>query len=167
MRNLQYEIRICHKNHIKVAMSKVFICHISNVLDFGNKYRTIAGLIEDTCANPNSEKISSFSALMVDVVLPKTDETDRKVEDYAVTVCGWEISQDIYDTPYTTRYRPYTNIWINKENVAKIPYFQKVMQDMRENSKDWRCKYQIFLAKILKSTIFDLTSDAGYFVPSF
>jgi len=104
--------------------------------DFGNKYRTIAGLIEDTCANPNSEKISSLSALMFFL---SSDETDRKVEDYAVTVCGWEISQDIYDTPYTTRYRPYTNIWIDKENVAKIPYFQKVMQDMRENSKDWRC----------------------------
>ena len=145
-----------------MSMSKVFICHISNVLDYGNKHRSVAKLIEDTCANPTSEKISSISAeFSAEDAITSGGETDIKVEEYAVTVCGWEISQDIHDIRYTNGYGPsYTNIWINNNNMAKIPYFQKVIQDMQENSKDRRCKYRIFLAKILKSTIFDLLNTS-------
>ena len=99
-------------------MSKVFICHISNVLDYGTAYRSVAELIEGTCANLNSEKINSIWAKMADITITSNGETDKKIQDYAVNVCGWEISQDIQDIPYTTRYRPYTNIWNNKDNTS-------------------------------------------------
>ena len=66
-------------------MSKVFICHISNVLDYGTAYRSVAELIEDTCANLNSEKINSIWAKMADVAIVLEGETDEKIQDYAVT----------------------------------------------------------------------------------
>jgi len=113
--------------------------------DYGNKHRSVAKLIEDTCANPTSEKISSISAeFSAEDAITSGGETDIKVEEYAVSVCGWEISQDIYDIRYTNGYGPsYTNIWINNNNMAKIPYFQKVIQDMQENSKDRRCANRV------------------------
>ena len=141
-------------------MSKVFICHISNVLDYGTAYRSVAELIEDTCANLNSEKINSIWAKMANITITSNGETDKKIQDYAVNVCGWEISQDIPHIGYLGYDGNYANIWINQDNMAHIPHIQKVIQDIQENSKDWRCKYRIFLAKILKSTIFDLLNTS-------
>ena len=143
-------------------MSKVFICHISNVLDYGTAYRSVAELLEDTCVNLNSEKINSIWAKMQDITIVSEGETDEKIQDYAVTVCGWEISQDIQvkQSTFGIEHGQYANIWIHQHNVAKIPYIQKVIQDIQENSKDWRCKYLFFLEKILKSTIFDLLNTS-------
>ena len=143
-------------------MSKVFICHISNVLDYGTAYRSVAELLEDTCVNLNSEKINSIWAKMQDITIVSEGETDEKIQDYAVTVCGWEISQDneVIQSTFGSTVIDFANMWIHQDNMAKIPHIQKVIQDIQENSKDWRCKYLFFLEKILKSTIFDLLNTS-------
>jgi len=107
--------------------------------DYGTAYRSVAELIEDTCVNLNSEKINSIWAKMQDINIVSEGKTDRKIRDYAVTVCGWVGKQSTYPLVHGQ----YANIWIHQNNVAKIPYIQKVIQDIQETSKDWRCANRV------------------------
>jgi hypothetical protein len=122
--------------------------------DFGTVFRSVGLLIEDACANLNSEKINSIWAKMADVAIVLEGETDEKIQDYVVTVCGWEISQDVQviQSTYGITVIDYSvNIWQISGNMAKIPYIQKVIQDIQENSKDWRCANRV--TKYLNASI--------------
>ena len=118
-------------------------------------------MIEYTCANPNAEDAGAnflqISAQLGDLQVPEIDsaEVDRKVQNYIETVCGWEKSQHIPDFKDVSG-KTIANPAYGRYN----PKMLEVIQDIQENSKDWRCKYRIFLAKILKSTIFDLLNTS-------
>ena len=93
-------------------------------------------MIEDTCANPSAEDAGAnflnISAKLRDLRVPEL-ETDEKVQNYTVTVCGWEKSQHIPDLED-----------VSGDSIADIPIMLEVIQDIQENSKDWKCKYQIY-----------------------
>ena len=112
---------------------------ISNTLDYGKGYRSVVDLIEDTCANPNAEDAGanflSISAKLRDLKIPELDEMDETVQDYTETVCGYEKSQHITDIQ---------DVFGDGEFIiADIPIMLKVIQNIQENSNDWKCKYQI------------------------
>ena len=112
---------------------------ISNTLDYGKGYRSVADLIEDTCANPNAEDAGanflSISAKLRDLKIPELDEMDETVQDYTETVCGYEKSQHIPDIQ---------DVFGDGEFIiADIPIMLKVIQNIQENSNDWKCKYKI------------------------
>ena len=110
---------------------------ISNTLDYGKGYRSVADLIEDTCANPNAEDAGanflSISAKLEDLKIPELDEMDETVQNYTETVCGYEKSQHIPDIQDI----------LSPNSIADIPIMLKVIQNIHENSKDRKCKYQI------------------------
>ena len=89
-------------------------------------------MIEDICANPSAEdagaKFLNISAKSGDLQLPEV-ETDEEVQNYTETVCGWEKSQHI------------PNLEDSGNSIADIPIMLEVIQDIQENSKDWKCKY--------------------------
>lgn len=93
-------------------------------------------MIEDTCANPNAEDAGanflSISAKLGDLKIPELDEMDETVQNYTETVCGYEKSQHIPDIQD-----------VFGDSIADIPIMLKVIQNIHENSKDWKCKYQI------------------------
>ena len=105
---------------------------ISNTLDYSTRYRSVADLIEDTCANPSAEDTGAnflnVSAKLRDLQVPEL-ETDEKVQNYTVTVCGWEKSPHIPDLEDVSG------------DIADIPIRLELIQDIQENSKDWKCKY--------------------------
>ena len=100
-----------------------------------------ADLIEETCANPSAEDaganllqiLDKFGDLMLQV--PEV-ERDEKVQNYVETVCGYEKS------PYGHSIWPYGGFRI--DDLYQIPTMLDVIQDIHENSKDVKCKYQIY-----------------------
>ena len=111
-------------------------CLISNTLDYGKGYRSVADLMEDTCANPNAEDAGanflSIWAKLGDLKVPEYDKIDGKVQNYTETVCGYEKSQHILDI------QEFDEIY--GDSIADIPIMLKVIQNIQENSKDWKCK---------------------------
>ena len=93
-------------------------------------------MIEDTCANTSAEDAGAdflnISAKLRDLQVPEL-ETDEKVQNYIETVCGWEKSQHIPDLED-----------VSGDSIAEIPIMLEVIQDIQENSKDWKCKYRIY-----------------------
>ena len=93
-------------------------------------------MIEDTCANPSAEDAdANFLNILTeleDVNLPERESTDEKVQNYIETVCGWEKSQHIPD------------LEDSGDSIADIPIMLEIIQDIQENSKDWKCKYRIY-----------------------
>ena len=107
-------------------------------------------MIEYTCANPNAEDAGAnflqISAQLGDLQVPEIDsaEVDRKVQNYIETVCGWEKSQHIPDLED-----------VSADSIANIPIMLEVIQDIQENSKDWKCKYQIYCNMHYQPDIYD------------
>merc|ERR1712172_351454 len=105
------------------------------VADFSTGYRTVADLIEDTCANTSAEDAGAdflnISAKLRDLQVPEL-ETDEKVQNYIETVCGWEKSQHIPDLED-----------VSGDSIAEIPIMLEVIQDIQENSKDWKCANRV------------------------
>jgi len=108
------------------------------VKDLGGEFRGVAYLIEYTCANPNAEDAGAnflqISAQLGDLQVPEIDsaEVDRKVQNYIETVCGWEKSQHIPDLED-----------VSADSIANIPIMLEVIQDIQENSKDWKCANRV------------------------
>ena len=94
-------------------------------------------MIEDTCANPNAEDAGAnflrISAKLRDLKIPELDGMDETVQNYTERVCGYEKSQHILDIQDI----------LSPNSIADIPIMLKVIQNIHENSKDWKCKYQI------------------------
>ena len=94
-------------------------------------------MIEDTCANPNAEDAGanflSIFAKLKDLKIPELDEMEETVQHYTETVCGYEKSQQIPDIQDI----------LSPNSIADIPIMLKVIQNIHENSKDRKCKYQI------------------------
>ena len=91
-------------------------------------------MIDDTCANPNAEDAGanflSILAKLRDLKIPELDEMEQH---YTETVCGYEKSQHIPDIQDI----------LSPNSIADIPIMLKVIQNIHENSKDRKCKYQI------------------------
>jgi len=125
------------------------------VKDLSGGFRSVADLIEDTCANPSAEdagtKFLNISAELGDLQVPEV-ETDEKVQNYTETVCGWEKSQHIPDLED-----------VSGDSIADIPIMLEVIQDIQENSKDWKCAIRV--TKYLNGSI-DLMIKMREIIPS-
>ena len=118
---------------------------ISNTLDFNAELDilgpvTLANLMKDICANPGAEDAeANFLNISAKFKVPQL-EIGEKVQDYTETVCGWEKSQ--YDCNQGWCIPDLEDVGGSSlSDICQIPTMFDVIQDIQENSKDWKCKY--------------------------
>ena len=90
--------------------------------------------MKDICANPGAEDAeANFLNISAKFKVPQL-EIGEKVQDYTETVCGWEnqYDRDLEDVGGSSL-----------ADIRQIPSMRDVIQDIQENSKDWKCKYRI------------------------
>ena len=96
--------------------------------------------MKDICANPGAEDAeANFLNISAKLKVPQL-EIGEKVQDYTETVCGWEKSQ--YDCNQGWCIPDLEDVGGSSlSDICQIPTMFDVIQDIQENSKDWKCKY--------------------------
>ena len=111
---------------------------------------SIVADLKDICANPSAEDAGTnllnlhLETKMEVFQVPILELYNEKVQNYIETVCGWEKSQHIPDLED-----------VSADSIANIPIMLEVIQDIQENSKDWKCKYQIYCNMHYQPDIYD------------
>merc|ERR1719464_21360 len=119
---------------------------------------SIVADLKDICANPSAEDfVANFlniSAKFGDFLVPTLELYNEKVQNYIETVCGWE-----YQYENTPKLIEIGRIGI--DSIYFIPEMVDVIQDIQENSKDWKCANRV--TKYLNGLIGIMIKTNEYF----
>ena len=98
---------------------------------------SIVADLKDICANPSAEDAGAnflnSATKFIEFHVPTLELYNEKVLNYMENVCGWEEYFDLKDNGH-----------IDITELYPIRTMLIVIQDIQENSKDWKCKYQIY-----------------------
>ena len=115
-------------------------------------YSIVADL-KDICANPSAEDAGAnflnWAAKLGDILQVTAVEIyNEEVLNYMENVCGWEETQDL-----NLDLKDIGRIDITEISYGNVYLMHEVIQDIQENSKDWKCKYRIYCNMHFQSDI--------------
>ena len=101
---------------------------------------SIVADLKDICANPSAEDAGANFLNLPHILVPSLELYNKKVLNYMENVCGWNSTQTQY---VNYDLKDIGHIDITTE-LFPIRTMLNVIHDIQENSKDWKCKYQIY-----------------------
>ena len=111
---------------------------------------SIVADLKDICANPSAEDAGANILNLPDISVPSLELYNEKVLNYMENVCGWNSTQTQY-VNYGLKDIDYIDI----TELYPIRTILNVIHDIQENSKDWKCKYQIYCNMHYQPDIYD------------